>query len=316
MAESRKSTIEMTSLDICNEKAEKTKQEKSENAELGVYEEYKEPVPDTSLDEVKAEQLPDSERSPTLGVTLNVEMTYLCRGEKKKLENTPEEDPDAYKTEKPKPCTSSDGFYAERLPASESSLTPGVTLNKPDEKEEKYLEIIDDVTMQQENLSDEGPNESRAEQPMSFTFVKFEAEGFPAQKSTSASAATKNVSIEMTYLHKKDEKKVDKYHYMTLDQDSKKREDLGRYTSLSVPCMSSVIARKSSSISGASPASENLNTDDEYDEVMTENENSSGTSPDGYEEPDVVNSVLPPVQGSHSQRVTSAGETSVHQELQ
>ena len=70
------------------------------------------------------------------------------------------------------PCTSSDGFYAERFPDPESSLTPGVPINvlmtymhKAEEKENKYLEIIDDVMIQQENLSDESPYESRAEQP-------------------------------------------------------------------------------------------------------------------------------------------------------
>ena len=155
---------------------------------------------------------------------------------------------------------------------------------------------------------------------MSLKFVTFEAECFPAKKSTSASAATKNINIEMAYLHKKDEEKVDKYRYMTLDQDSKRREDLGRYKSLSVPCMSSVRVndRESRSDSGASPASENpFNTDQEYDEVMTENEISSDTCPGGHEEPDVVNSERPPVPGrSQSQRVTSAtGETSVYQEL-
>ena len=39
-------------------------------------------------------------------------------------------------------------------------------------------------------------------------------------------------------------KKVDKYRYMTLDQDSNIWEDLGRYKSLSLPCMSSVNARE------------------------------------------------------------------------
>ena len=173
MAEFGKSSIEMTSLDMDDEKAEKTKQIKSRDAELCVYKESKEPVQCTSLDGVKGERLPAPERSPSSGVTLNVQMTYLDMDKKKKQENIPE-DQDGYKeTEKPMPCR---WVYAERLPAPESNFTPGVTLNKPDEKEEKYLEIIDDVTMQKENLSDE----SKADQIMLFRFVKFEAEPCPA----------------------------------------------------------------------------------------------------------------------------------------
>ena len=42
---------------------------------------------------------------------------------------------------------------------------------------------------------------------LSLTFVRFEGKPFPAQKSTSASGATKNISIEMTYLRKKNEEK-------------------------------------------------------------------------------------------------------------
>ena len=147
MAESRKSIIEMTSL----EKAETTKQERSTDAELGVHKESKEPMPCTSLDEVKAES------SPTSGATLNVEMTYLDMGDRK-IENTdqgnsPEDDPYGYKeTNKPVPCRTSDGFYAEQLIAPESSLTAGVNVempytHKPDENGEKYSEIIDDVTI-------------------------------------------------------------------------------------------------------------------------------------------------------------------------
>ena len=233
-----------------------------------------------------------------------VEMLCLDKDDRKiektKQAKPSDEDPEGYKeAEKPMPCRSSDGFYAEWLSASENSLNPGATPNvemrymhNTDEKEDKYLEIIDDVMIQKEILSDVDTNESAAEQPMSFALVKFEAERFPAPKSTSGSAVTKNTNIEMTYLHKKDEEKVDKYRYMILDQDSKRREDLGRYKSLPVPCVSSVNARESSSSSRAGPPAENLLNTDEYDEVMTENENSS---PGGYEEPGVVNSERPPV---------------------
>ena len=72
---------------------------------------------------------------------------------------------------------------------------------------------------------------------------------------------------------------VDQYQYIILDQGCKRREDLGGYKSLSVPCKS-----------GASPPSERLNKDGEYDDVMTDNGNSSDKSPGGYEEPGVVNS--------------------------
>ena len=59
------------------------------------------------------------------------------------------------------PCTSSAGFYAERLPASESSSVSEATFNiemthlhKVDEKVQKYLEIVDDVTTKKESSSD------------------------------------------------------------------------------------------------------------------------------------------------------------------
>ena len=346
MAGSRKSTTEMKSLT----KQEKTSEEDPLEEGLGRYKESEIPAPFMTSD-VEKLVLSAPESCPTSGMPLTIEMPCLDTNdrniEKTKQEKLSQEDLlGSEEPEKPMPCTSSDGFYAKRLLALDSSLTPVTpnvemkNMHKPEEKVEKYLEIIDDVMIQRENVSDEGPHESRDEQPMPFTFVKFEAKHFAAQKPHSVSAATKNISIEMTYLHKKDEEKVDKHRYMTLDQDSKRREDLGRYKALSVPCMSSVVTkvRESSSESGASPASENiiLNTD-EYDEVVTENENSSGTCPGGYEEPDVVNSEQPPVPPpggyeehdvvnseqppvpgrSRSQRATSTtGETSVYQELQ
>ena len=329
MEESGKSMSELKRLTLGDEKAVKTKQKKiskEDRFEESLGRSEKLALSMTS-DVEKLEWLSAPKSSPISRMPSTVEMPCLDKDdrkiEKRKQEKSSDEDPDGHKeTEKPMPCRSFDEFYAERLSASESSLTPGATPNvemrymhNNDKKEDKYLEIIDDVMIQKEILSDAGTNESAAEQSISFAFVKFEAERFPPPKSTSGSAVTKNTSIEMTYLHKKDEEKVDKYRYMTLDQDGKRREDLGRYKSLSVPCMSSVNARESSSTSGASPASENLLNTHEYDEVMTENENSS---PGAYEEPDVVNSERPPVPGrSHSRRVTSTrGEISVDEELQ
>ena len=329
MEESGKSMSELKRLTLGDEKAVKTKQKKmpkEDRFEEGLGRSEK-PGPSMTSDVEKLEWLSAPESSPISRVPSTVEMPCLDKDDRKiektKQEKSSDKDPEGYKeAEKPMPCRSSDGFYAEWLSASESSLYPGATVNvemrymhKTDEKEDKYLEIIDDVMIQKEILSDVDTNESAAEQPMSFALVKFEAERFPAQKGTSGSAVTKNTSIEMTYLHKKDEEKVDKYRYMTLDEDRKRREDLGRYKSLSVPCMSSVNARESSSSSRASPAAENLLNTHEYDEVMTENKNSS---PGGYEEPGVVNSERPPVPGrSHSRRVTSTrGETSVYEELQ
>ena len=318
MAESRKSATEIKSLAIVDAKAAKSMQEKTSQEYLfeeclGRYKESEKPAPCITSDVVKLERLSAPESSPT-----NVKMPCLDKDDRKvektKQEKSLDEDLYGYKeSEKPMECRTSDAFCSERLPDPESSLTPCVTPNvemtymhKTGKKEQKYLEIIDDVMVYKENVSGEGPHESRAEEPMSLTFVKFKPKRFSVQEGTSVSAVTKNINIEMTYLHKKDEEKVDKYRYMTLDEDRKRREDMGRYKSLSVPCMSSVNARESHSASGASPASENLNTDDEYDQVMTENENSSDPEAGGYDEPEVVNSERPPV--------PTGGE--IYQELQ
>ena len=256
-------------------------------------------------------------------------MTYLDRGDRKlektKQENSPEKEPDGHEeSEKPMPCTSSDGLYAEQLPASESSPTSGATpniemmyLHKADEKVEQYLELVDDVMIKKDNLSEKGHHEVGDEEPIPCTSLdKFNTKMPLAKESTSASEATRNISIEMTYLHKKNEEKVDKYRYMTLDEDSKRIEDIGRYDA---PCTSAdgvnerPAAQERHSALEASSAADN-----EYDDVLIESENSSVPEASGYEENDVVNSERPPVQGrSHSRRVTSTpGETSVYQELQ
>ena len=155
------------------------------------------------------------------------------------------------------------------------------------------------------------------EEPIPYTSLdKFNTKMPLAKESTSASTATKNISIEMTYLHEKNEGKVDKNRYMPLDQDSKRREDIDRYEA---PCTSTTrvherpATQESHSSLEATSAGGN-----EYDDVLIESENSSVPDASGYEEPDVVNSERPPVPGrSHSRQVTSTqGETSVYQELE
>ena len=320
MAEAGKSCLDMD-----DEKAEKAKEEKSPKED----EEFKEPVASTSSDVLKDERPVHSISSTPTAVTSNIEMTYLDMSDRKvektKQENSPEKKPDGHEeSEKPIPCTSSDGFYAERLPSSESSPTSGVTpnidmmyLHNPDEKAEKYLEIVDDVMIEKEKLSEKGHHEVGDEEPIPCTSLdKFNTKMPLAKESTSASAATRNISIEMTYLHKKNEEKVDKYRYMPLDQDSKRREDIGRYEE---PCTSTdVVNERSAAQERHSTLEASSAADNEYDDVLIESENSSVPDARGYEEPDVANSERPPVPGrSHSRRVTSTpGETSVYQELE
>ena len=234
-------------------------------------------------------------------------------------------------SEKPMPCIpiSSDGFYAERLPAPESNPTSGASLNiemtylhKAEENFEKYLEIVDDVIINKEKPPEEGQDKKPN---------RFIAEQLISRECSSALGATPNISIEMTYLHKQDEEKV----------DHKRREYRVLYKA---PCTSSDMINERrpsleiSSALGVTSAAEDLmdTDDDEYDDVLIENEISSDTSPGGYEEPDVVNSERPPVTPpdgyeeidvvnperspvpgrSHSRRVTSnPGETSFYQEL-
>ena len=320
----------MKCLDKNDRKVEKTMQQKMSKEDSNRYEESKEPVVCTSSDEFKDERRIHSVSSPTTpGLTSNREMTYLDMGDRKvektKQENSSEKEPEGHEeSEKPMPCRSSDGFYAERLPASESSPTSWATpnieimyLHKADEKVEQYLELVDDVMIKKDNLSEKGHHEGGDEEPIPCTSLdKFNTKMPLAKEGTSVSAATKNISIEMTYLHKKDEEKVDKYWYMTLDEDSKRREDIGRYEAL---CTSTdgvnerpAAQERHSDLEATSAA------DKKYDDVLIESENSSVPDASGYEEPDVVNSERPPVPGrSHSRRVTSTpGETSVYQELQ
>ena len=308
--------IEMTCLYMGNEKVEKVevekkKQKKTSVEALAKYEESEQPMPYTSFEEVKAELPPASECSPTSGVSPNLDMTYLDVGERK-VEKTKQEksseDADEYEeTEKPMPCrpTSSDTLNAEWLPTPESSPTSTATSNKEmtyiHKVEENVLEIRDNVTAKKENLSDEGPNERRQEEPMLFTSAKFEAENSPAQESICATAAAKSIGIEMTYLHKKDEEKIDNYQVLTIDDEVNRNENVNQHEELPTPCISSKGVIKAlpdqecSSASGASATSENLIDTDEYDEVITESENPSDASKGGYEEPLVVNSERPPV---------------------
>ena len=265
---------------------------------------------------------------------LNTEMINQENGQEE-VDNTSKDDDDVMiKTEQsldeelhvelpeaPVPCPCFDGSYDERLPAPESSVSAEANLHlekrKADEKVHKYLEIVHHVKTKQNESPDADlfRNKEHEKQMPCKASDGFSAKHPCGPGSSSVLGVTQN--IEMTYLHKKDDEKVDKYRYMTLDQDRKRREDLGRYE---VPCTSSTCvneqppAQESHSALGATSAAESLlNTDDAYDEVMTENGNSSETSGGGYEEPDVVNLERPPVPGRSPQPATP-GEISDYQE--
>ena len=319
----------MKCLDKNDRKVEKTMQQKTSKEDSNRYEESKELVACTSSDEFTDERQIRSVISPTTPeLTSNREMTYLDQGDRKvektKQENSSKKEPEGHEeSEKTMPCRSSDGFYAEQLPTSASSLTSGVTpnidmthLHKSDERVEKYLELVDDVMIEKEKLSEKGHHEVGDEEPISCRSLDKFIKRPLTKESISVSAASKSFSVEMTYLHKKDEERVDKYRYMPLDQDSKRREDIGRYKA---PCTPTngvnerPAAQERHSTLEASSAADN-----EYEDVLIESENSSVPDASGYEDIDVFNSELPPVpERSHSRRVTSTpGETSVYQELQ
>ena len=312
--------IGMACLKMSNRKVKKTKQEKSSEDQ---YEVAQEQVACSSSDGFKADIPVHPESSPALNADL-----------------------DGYeKSEKPVlPCLSSDPFYAERLPAPESCPTSTSSQNvemtyfrKANETEE-HLEIVDDVkTMKASsdvNLVG-GYKESKKTVPCRSS-DEFNVEWPLVPESSSAFGSTKNINVKMTY--KKGEEKVDMNRYMILDDDLKRREDLGRYKSLSVPCSSAgrgnelSPAREGDSASGANSAAETLlNTDDEYDDVLIENENSDQDEyeePDevhsghpsvppsvGYEEPDVINSEQPPTPGSNRSPSVTSATTSFYQEL-
>ena len=210
--------------------------------------------------------------------------------------------------EAPMPCTSSGGFTVERL----SPNVEMTHLHKAEEKIEKYLELVDDFMIKNEKSSDEVQHGSGAEELMSCTFsAKFNSELSPF-----GLGATPKISIEMTILHKKDEEKVDKYRYMILDDDLKRREDEGRYET---PCtLTAEVNERPAAQESHSSLEATSATDNKYDDVLIESENSSIPDASGYEDPNVVNIERPPVPGrSHSRRVTSTqGETSVYQELE
>ena len=329
MAEGRKSTTERTYLDLSNEKAEKKKQEKTSQEDPNLYKESEKSVSCPPSDGVKSKQPSNTKTSPTSGVNTDIGMKCLDKNDRKlektKQENSSEKEPNGHEeSEKPMPCRSSNGSYAERLPASESSPTSGLTLNidmtylhNPDEKVEKYLELVDDAMIKNEELSEKGLHEVGDEEPIPCTSLdKFNTKMPLAKESTSASTATTNISIEMTYLHKKNEGKVDKNRYMPLDQVSKRSEDIGRYEA---PCTSTTgVNERPASQERHSTLDASSAADNEYDDVLIESENSSVPGASGYEEPDMVNSELPPVPGRiHSRRVTSTPQdTSVYQELE
>ena len=206
-------------------------------------------------------------------------------------------------------------------PDSNAEANIHVEIRKADEKVHKYLEIVHHVETKQNEPSHAHlfRNKEHEKTVMCKASDGFYAKQPSGPEGSSVSRVTSN--IEMTYLHKKDEEKVDKYRYMTLDQDRKRREDLGRYEAL---CASSTCViehspanENHSAILATSGAENLLNTctDDACVEVMTENGNSSDASGGDYEEPDVVNSERPPVPGRSPQGVTP-GEISDYQELQ
>ena len=238
MAEARKSTSERTYLDLSDEKAEKKRQEKT-SEDPNLYKESDKSVSCPSSDGMKSKQPPNTKTSPTSGVTTDIGMKCLDKNDRKlektKQENSSEKEPNGHEeSEKPMPCRSSNGSYAERLPASESSPTSGATpniemmyLHKADGNVEQYLELVDDAMIKNEELSEKGHHEVGDEKPIPCTSLdKFNTKMPLAKEGTSASTATKNISIEKTYLHKKNEEKVDKNRYMPLDQDSKRTEDI------------------------------------------------------------------------------------------
>ena len=355
MAESRKSTIEITCLNMGDEKVEKTKQEKTSEEDPNGHKESEKSVLCPSSDGMKSKQPPNTKTSPTSDIGMKSLNKNDGKVEKTMQQKSSKEGPHRHEeskvpvactsssgfkdkheeSEKPVPCkpTSSDGFYAERLPAQESWPASGATpniemvyLDKADEKVEKYLEILPDVKTKQEEISD--VDIARNEEHEDLVSCKppdiFDAKQPPASGSSSVLGVA---HIETTYLHKMDEEKVDKYRYMTLDEDAKAKEGLGRYKTLSVPCTSSdgvnelPPSRESGSDPGATSAAENLmHTDDDYDDVVIESENSSEADPGDYEEPDVLDSEQPPVperrgsQGLTPDQTSTSGETSVYQE--
>ena len=207
-------------MDLSNEKAEKKKQEKTSQDNPNLYKESEKSVSYPSSDGVKSKQPPNKKTSPTSEVNTDIGMKCLDKNDRKvektKQENSSEKEPNGHEeSEKPMPCRSSNGSYAERLPASESSPTSGATpniemmyLHKADEKLEQYLELVDDAMIKNEELSEKGHHEVADKEPIPCTSLdKFNIKMPLAKESTSASTATKNISIEMTYLHKRMKKR-------------------------------------------------------------------------------------------------------------
>ena len=316
----------------------KTEKEMPSAEDLGGNEEREAPMPCRSSNEFNTEPLFETESSSASRATLNMEMTLLHKADeevdkhietenamKTNKEQSSDVDLCGYiDSQKPRPCVSSDESYAERFPIPASSSASGVTLNidmtylhKDEAMVEKYLEIVDDVMINKGKSSDEVKHESGPKEPCTTS------DWSNAERSLAPERCS-NTRIEMTYLHKKDEEKVGKYRYMSLDQDRKRREDTCRYEA---PCTShSVHEWLPTSASSHSPVltgAENLlNTDEEYDEVKTESENSSDTSPGSYEEPHEAHSGQPPVPGGSRSpvaapgEISTPGETAVYQELQ
>ena len=304
--------IGMACLKMSNRKVKKTKQEKSSDDH---YEGAQEHVACSSSDGFKAELPVHPESSPALNADL-----------------------DGYeKCEKPMPCISPDWFNAERLPAPEKCPTTSTQnvqmtyFRKANETEEKHLEIVDDVkTMEATSSNVDLGGYKESEKTVScMTSDGFNVEWPLALESSSALGSTININIKMTY--KKGEEKVERCRYISIDDDSKRKEDLGRYEALSVPCTSSAgdnersPSPESDSPSGSNSAAGNLiNTEEDYDDVMIENENSDQ---DEYEEPDevhsghpsvppnVISSEQPPTPGSSCSSSGTSATTSPYQEV-
>ena len=306
--------LEISCLKMSDRKVEKTKQETSLENRDG-YEGAQEQVACLSSDGFKAELPIHSESSPTSDAD-------MCGYEE---------------SEKPMPCMSPDVFYAERLPAPERCTTSRsiqniemTYLHKANETEEKYLEIVDDVKKMKANVDMGGYKESEKPVPSrSSDGLNVEWPFAPE----SALGSTMNINIKMTYMHKKSKEKVERCQYMTIDDCTERKEDLGRYEALSVPCTSAAggIEWSPARERTTSAAETVINTDEDYDDVMIENENSdqdeyeepdeahSGrqqVSPPGcYEEPDVISSEQLHTPGSNRSPSGTPATTSVYQEL-
>ena len=141
----------------------------------------------------------------------NIEMTYLHVGGEE-LEKYASIDDDDVETKKepspnevpyigvpvtPAPCPSSDGFYDERLPAPEGTSSADDTeMNKADENEHKYLEIVHDVKTKERKSGKVKQVEGLGSPVPCTSSNGFYAERLPASESSSVSEATLNIGYD------------------------------------------------------------------------------------------------------------------------